>query len=122
MHPFSRFRVNPGRPGPRPVCHLHQESYMKRWTPAIALVTGLSLGIYWGGPLLHGQVTPAVPMPKELTSFRDVVKTVLPAVVSIEARAKVIKTQGRARPQAPLDQGQIPEEFRHFFEEFGRIP
>jgi hypothetical protein len=95
---------------------------MKRWTPAITLVAGLSLGIFLGGPLIHGQVTPSVPLPKELTSFRGVVKTVLPAVVSIEARAKVIKTQGRSRPQNPLDQGQIPEEFRRFFEEFGRIP
>jgi len=59
-------------------------------------------------------------MPKELTSFRDVVKTVLPAVVSIEARTKVVKTKANSRAQTP--QGQVPEEFRRFFEEFGRLP
>ncbi len=66
---------------------------------------------------LHGQ--PAVPpippaVPVELTSYRDVVKKVLPAVVSIEAK------QGLGRPAvkpgAPQMPPNVPEEFRRFFE------
>jgi serine protease Do len=96
---------------------------MKRWTlvPAV-LVLGIGLGTFLLGPFTHGQVTPPIALPKEMTSFRDVVKTVLPAVVSIESRTKVVKIKGKARPQVPFDQGQFPEEFRRFFEEFGRIP
>ena len=53
-----------------------------------------------------------------MTSYRDVVKKVLPAVVSIEAKTKAKK----ARPEAPAAAGrnstirQIPEEFRRFFQ------
>jgi serine protease Do len=56
-----------------------------------------------------------------LTSYRDVVKRVLPAVVSIEARAKPA-----AQPKQPAPPRQrrprfedfpIPEEFRRFFDE-----
>jgi serine protease Do len=43
-----------------------------------------------------------------------VVKKVLPAVVSIESRAKVVKT-AQPRRRAPAD-NQFPEEFRRFFE------
>ena len=89
---------------------------------AAALVVGLSLGMYVGGPFIHGQVTQPVPMPKELTSFRNVVKTVLPSVVSIEARTKIVKTKSKQPREVPFDRGQIPEEFRHFFEDFGRFP
>jgi serine protease Do len=99
---------------------------MKRWHVAtVALVAGLSLGVFLGGPFLHGQATPAVTVPKELTSYRNVVKTVLPAVVSIEARTNVIKTKVNPRSPSPRTQpplDQIPEEFRHFFEDFGRFP
>jgi serine protease Do len=99
------------------------ENKMKRLSVvAVALVVGLSLGIYVGGPFIHGQVTQPVPTPKELTSFRNVVKTVLPAVVSIEARSKVVKTKSKQPREVPFDRGQIPEEFRRFFEDFGRMP
>jgi serine protease Do len=50
---------------------------------------------------------PSLP-PKELTSYRDLVKSVLPAVVSIEAR---LKPKGRARVD------DLPEEYRRFFDE-----
>jgi serine protease Do len=61
-----------------------------------------------------------------MTSYRDVVKKVLPAVVSIKSTAKPKPAaqpkpnQPRRRPQ-PDDQG-IPEEFRRFFEEFQGRP
>lgn len=48
---------------------------------------------YCGQSFLQGQATPSAP--RDLTSYRDVVKRVLPAVVSIDARAK---TARRARP------------------------
>jgi serine protease Do len=69
--------------------------------------------------MLHGQNPEGTAIPKELTSYRDVVKKVLPAVVSIEGRvkAKVTANQPRQRQRMPAD-GQVPEEFRRFFEEF----
>lgn len=76
------------------------------------LVGGLSLGQN-GGP------APAV-MPREFTSYRDVVKRVLPAVVSIETRAKPAKAGGK-RPGA-WDDPALPEEQRRFFDEFRRLP
>src|SRR5438128_674535 len=62
----------------------------------IAVCLGLGgLGVFLGQSLLEGQVPVARPAtPRELTSFRDVVKKVLPAVVSIEAQSKT----GKARP------------------------
>jgi serine protease Do len=93
---------------------------MKRWSLVpVALLLGLALGIFVAGPFTHGQVTPPVQLPKELTSFRDVVKTVLPAVVSIETKSNVVRTKGKTAPRVPLDKNQIPEEFRRFFEDFG---
>ncbi len=88
-----------------------------RW---LAVGVGLLLGVavtLTAIGTLHGQpAVPAVPpvVPKEFTSYRDVVKRVLPAVVSIEAK------QGLGRPAAkkggvPLPPN-VPEEFRKFFE------
>jgi serine protease Do len=66
---------------------------MRRRTPRITLaVACLTVGAIVGlsfGDHLHGQavnVPPPPAIPKELTSYREVVKQVLPAVVSIEAR------------------------------------
>ncbi|MBX3398993.1 MAG: Do family serine endopeptidase [Gemmataceae bacterium] len=61
---------------------------------------------------LHGQAVPPPPMPKELGSYRDVVRHVIPAVVSIEAKATKRVNNPRVR-QLPSN---IPEEFRRFFE------
>lgn len=95
---------------------------MKRWpVVAVALLTGLPLGVFVAGPFTLGQTTQPLPHAKEPTSFRDVVKKVLPAVVSIESRTKVARVKGKARVQ-PFDQNQIPEEFRRFFDDFGRVP
>ncbi|QEL15245.1 Do family serine endopeptidase [Limnoglobus roseus] len=62
---------------------------------------------------IHGQIAPPIVMPKELTSYRDVVKRVVPAVVSIEAKAT--KRVANRRPQQQLPPN-VPEEFRKYFE------
>src|SRR2546423_10693958 len=83
------------------------------------VLTGLVLGgggVYLGhSSLLQGQaarpVSPPV-VPKELTSYRDIVKRVLPAVVSIDAQGK----PRAGRPRDPDDEpgpGDAP---------FGRPP
>jgi serine protease Do len=63
---------------------------MKRCLLVIVCLALGGLGGYIGQSLLQGQaaVTPAPAIPKELTSYRYVVKKVLPAVVSIEAQSK----------------------------------
>jgi serine protease Do len=80
----------------------------------IALVLGVFVGALAVNTLLQGQTPATTPIPKELTSYRDVVKKVLPAVVSIESKAKVIKAKGPRKSPVPDD--QIPEEFRKFFQ------
>src|SRR5262249_57492855 len=56
---------------------------------------------------------PAVP--KEMTSYRDIVKGVLPAVVSIESKVRP-PARDRRRGRAEIDP-RSPEEFRRFFED-----
>lgn len=68
---------------------------------ATCLVLG-GIGTYGGRAYLEGQApvnTKGVALPRELTSFRDIVKKVLPAVVSLEAQSK----GGKARPRRPGD-------------------
>jgi serine protease Do len=70
---------------------------------------------------LQGQATAPAPVyPKELASYRDVVKRVLPAVVSVEAFPKAVAKNSsspqRRRPSIGPMPG-IPEEFRKFFED-----
>ena len=98
---------------------------MARWSLLLAgLVLGGLAGSFVASPLLHGRDGTPPAVPKELTSYRDVVKNVLPAVVSIESRVKpkVKADQGQRRRRVPLDDNQIPEEFRKFFEQFGELP
>jgi serine protease Do len=79
---------------------------MKRWALAtVCLCVGLTLGFYLAGTLLHGQppVVDAPIMPKEITSYRDVVKKVLPAVVSIESKAKPSTRRPNPRRQPTPD-------------------
>jgi serine protease Do len=96
---------------------------MKRWSLVLVCVVAVALaGTYFAGSQLHSQPVQPPPIPKELYSYRDIVKRVLPAVVSIEAEAKVkprakMKAPGKRAPQ-PNDP-RIPEEFRKFFEDFG---
>jgi serine protease Do len=87
----------------------------------VCLVLGALAGSYLVSPYLFGQPAAPPATPKELTSYRDVVKKVLPAVVSLEAK---VKPKARVKQQPQLgqrrrlpDNMQIPEEFRRFFEE-----
>jgi serine protease Do len=94
---------------------------MRRWLTAfVLLLAGLVAGGMAGRSLLGGQPAAATPIPKELTSYRDVVKKVLPAVVSIEGKtaATPVKAKESAKRSLP-DNQQIPEEFRHFFGDLG---
>lgn len=88
---------------------------MKRCSLIVCcLVLGGLAGTFLAGPLLNGQAPQAPALPKELTSYHDVVAKVLPAVVSIESRAKPAP-RPRRRLRSPFDD-EIPEEFRRFFD------
>ena len=80
---------------------------MKRLSTALfGLVLGILLGGLLAGHFLQGQDSrPALAVPKELTSYRDVVKKVLPAVVSIESRVKARKVRGEGDDTAPVGFG-----------------
>ncbi len=97
---------------------------MKRWPIALVLLlAGLVVGGITGHSLLKGQPPAAPPIPKELTSYRDVVKRVLPAVVSIEGKSPATTVKDKESPRrVPSNNQQVPEEFRHFFDEFGQSP
>src|SRR5205814_9465227 len=84
-----------------------------RWTAAVAFVgLGLVLGTFLTGSRSAGENGP--PLPRELSSYRDVVKRVLPAVVSIDAKAKPRKSTPRARPD---NFDRYPPEFQRQWEE-----
>ncbi len=74
----------------------------------------LAAGGYGAGRALVGANT-AAPAAHDLPSYRDVVKRVLPAVVSIEAHAKTKLTAGF---QSPFTMPGLPEELRKEFERF----
>ena len=101
---------------------------MKRWPVALMclIVAGLAGALLFSG-LLQGQSPSPLTYPKEVTSYRDVVKAVLPAVVSVESvpKAKTAKrersVQPRQRPRIETFPG-IPEEFRKFFEGMEESP
>jgi serine protease Do len=78
---------------------------MPRWSKvAFLVIAGFIGGSVFVGAWTQGQ--PVVqPAPRELTSYREVVKRVLPAVVSIETYAK-------SKPGAPLFDPNLPEQFR----------
>jgi len=95
---------------------------MKRVSLACGVfLLGALAGSYVLVPLfVHSQQAPnpaPVVFPKEMSSYREVVKRVLPAVVSIEMKVKP-KAKGEVKRRRPPDDSQIPEEFRKFFEEF----
>jgi len=99
---------------------------MKRWSlTALTLLIGFGAGSIFVGSWLHGQnAQPEQPVPltsRAASSYRDIVKQVLPAVVSIETHTKN-KVAARANPTVPFDDPKVPDEFRRFFEEFRRTP
>jgi serine protease Do len=99
---------------------------MARWSlGVVCLVLGGLTGGFVAGPFLHGQNAPVATAPQELTSYRNIVKQVLPAVVSIESHVKPkpkpkVEKSPQRRQSPSTD--QIPEEFRRFFEEFQQQP
>ncbi len=85
----------------------------------LALAVGVGVGAFFSGNSLVGQ--PAAPpvMPREMTSYRDVVKRVLPAVVSIESK---FKPRMDPRRRGRIDGFQnMPDDFRRFFEDMDRF-
>lgn len=104
---------------------------------SLCLAAGVVAGTIGGGAYLKGQAkTPPVPS-QEMTSYRDVVKKVLPAVVSIERRFKPVARAKNAdsgkQPEQMHkffqqfstpgnDQGQIPQELKKFFDEMQKQP
>jgi serine protease Do len=101
---------------------------------SVCLAAGLLTGTV-GGSYLLGQHKTVPAYPKEVTTYRDVVKQVLPAVVSIETRVKPVthKTKSGARPDGSqkffkqftlpnFDNKQLPDEMRKFFEDFQQQP
>lgn len=97
---------------------------MKRWALLlVAVFMGGGAGSYVAVNGLQGQTKQPPVIARDLISYRDIVKKVLPAVVSIEAKAKVVPAKAKSKAARPsIDDPRIPEEFRRFFEEFGRIP
>jgi serine protease Do len=84
---------------------------MKRCLLIVTCLALGGLGTYLGQSLLQGQAVRPAAIPAELTSYRDVVKKVLPAVVSIESQS----TTGNARQGRPGDM-QLPGGLQPFFD------
>ncbi len=96
---------------------------MRRWSFAVVcLVVGGLAGTTVTSAVLQGQAPAAKAQPAELVSYRDVVKQVLPAVVSVEAKSRpaAARTKANPRRQPGTDDPRIPEEFRRFFDELDR--
>ncbi len=93
---------------------------MSRWMLVTAgLMVAGSVGTYFGTTALQGQTSSPAVFPKEMSSYREVVKRALPAVVSLEAKAAPVarKTAKNDSPQRrPMMPPGVPEEFRRFFE------
>lgn len=91
---------------------------MKRWSfAAVVVAASVVAGTRMADSWLRGEpsAAPAVAAPRELSSYRDVVKKVLPAVVSIESRAKARRPAPIGR-RAPRGDSQVPDELRRFFD------
>jgi serine protease Do len=105
---------------------------MKRWLLTCgSLVLGGAIGTFAAVPMFHaGTTTAAQPtaptgLSRETGSYRDIVKHVLPAVVSIKSKAKPVArktTTDQPRRRFSFDDQRIPEEFRKFFEDMPQAP
>jgi serine protease Do len=85
-------------------------------------VAGGVIGGLLTQPFLRGQpaagpVTAPPAVVKELTSYRDIVKKVLPAVVSIETRARPLARAKADPDNRPSDRPRSPEDLRKFFQD-----
>jgi serine protease Do len=94
---------------------------MKRCSLIVCcLLLGGLAGIFLADPILKGQDAAVPNIPKELTSYRDVVKKVLPAVVSIDSKTHPQPPARKGRRRVPME--ELPQEFQRFFDlpfEFG---
>ena len=97
---------------------------MRRWSVllcSVALGALMTAGAAWYIPSqMHVSAAPVPAVadaPKELTSYRDIVKKVLPAVVSIESRVHTtIKTRDNPKHKpAQDDNPQAPDDLHKFF-------
>src|SRR6266851_5205976 len=73
----------------------------------ISLMLGIFFGSYFSGAILQGRGDGAPALPRELTSYRDVVKRVLPAVVSIESKSRAARPKRRA-PDSSASEDRRP--------------
>ncbi len=97
-------------------------SLPSRFLPAAGcLALGVAVGALFNGPVSVGQPPgrSAAPVPRELTSYRDIVRRVLPAVVSIEARSGH-RQPAPQRQRPPVD--GLPKRDQQNFEEPDRRP
>ncbi|HMC89018.1 MAG TPA: trypsin-like peptidase domain-containing protein, partial [Gemmataceae bacterium] len=97
---------------------------MARWPFALAfLIVGGLAGALITTTGLQGQVPPPPPVfPRELSSYRDVVKRVLPAVVSIESKPVARKVSDKKKQDQPrrrmfFDIPGLPDDARKQLEE-----
>lgn len=91
------------------------ESRLNKIAVAVCLISIGAIVSAGASPvgLSHASVKPAY----EFSTYRDVVKSVLPAVVSIESAIKPTASLKSALPRPRGDDG-IPPEFRRFFDGF----
>jgi serine protease Do len=93
---------------------------ISRWGIALAcLALGIALGCFVSGSRSTGQNPPRPPEPaREMTSYREVVRRVLPAVVSLEGKSAAKKPE--APRKRPDNFDQLPREYQRFWEELER--
>src|SRR4051812_2123936 len=86
---------------------------MRKWSGVVVgLVAGTIGGSFLVGPWLLGQPGGAGPaVPKELTSYRDIVKMVLPAVVSLDTEARPPNKGGPVKAGGAFGKTPILDEF-----------
>jgi len=89
---------------------------MRKWFIFSFCLALAGVGGFLVSPYVTGQTSAPLVTPRDAYSYSGVVQKVLPAVVSIETKTISVKnTHSGARKQA-LDESQIPEEFKKFFE------
>lgn len=97
---------------------------MRKWT---GIIIGMVLGAIGGsvlvGPWLHGQPAAQPPLPPaEIASYRDVVKQVLPAVVSLDMETKQT-VKPSTEDGSGVDDGGPLDKHKKFFEGSpGQVP
>jgi serine protease Do len=97
---------------------------MRRMLLTFALCVALA-GAYSVGRVFVTAATPAANGPRDLSSYREVVKRVLPAVVSIEVKPKLRLTQANLPPRKFAPFGNIPglpDDLRKELEQFQQQP